>query len=182
VLDIDFINSIIISGSSNRTLQRNELTHINKKIYPKKFCNGCLRVLHSYEFGKNKCKPGGIRNKCNTCRQEQRSLFRNKDNRKFIQRENTQEYKEKQFASTLKRRYGIDLLDFDKMMEEQNGKCAVCRQEEKHSTKTKLSVDHSHFTKKVRGLLCHRCNVFIGLAKEDIYVLERAIKYLKEEK
>jgi hypothetical protein len=35
---------------------------------------------------------------------------------------------------------------------------------------------------EVRGLLCHPCNVMIGLAKDNIEVLEMAIKYLKHHK
>ncbi len=41
------------------------------------------------------------------------------------------------------------------------------------------NVDHCHETGVVRGLLCGNCNVFIGLAKEDVQTLAKAIDYLE---
>lgn len=39
----------------------------------------------------------------------------------------------------------------------QNGCCAVCGKNEKELS-IRLNVDHDHVTKKVRGLLCNKCN------------------------
>lgn len=75
-------------------------------------------------------------------------------------------------------KYGLTLEDYDKLFKEQNGCCAICethQSELKHS----LSVDHNHETNKIRGLLCNNCNRSIGLLKDDIEVLEKAIVYLK---
>lgn len=66
-------------------------------------------------------------------------------------------------------RYGISQEDYDRMVSDQEGKCAICCEE------AKLHVDHDHATKKVRGLLCVKCNTAIG--KLDGH-LEAAIKYL----
>ena len=41
-----------------------------------------------------------------------------------------------------------------------------------------LYVDHCHVTNKVSGLLCSKCNTFIGLAKDDVLILKSAIDYL----
>ena len=43
-----------------------------------------------------------------------------------------------------------------------------------------LYVDHCHETKKIRGLLCHQCNVALGHMNDDPQRLEKAISYLKE--
>lgn len=46
------------------------------------------------------------------------------------------------------------------------GVCALCHKQEialDASGKVRLlSVDHNHATGRVRGLLCHRCNVILG--------------------
>ncbi len=54
------------------------------------------------------------------------------------------------------------------------GACEICGE-----TKDKLCIDHAHDSKKVRGLLCNRCNRSLGLLKDRVDVLEAAIIYLK---
>jgi hypothetical protein len=73
--------------------------------------------------------------------------------------------------------YGITLDQYDRMLERQDGKCALCR---RPPTTTRLSVDHCHRDKRVRGLLCFRCNkLLIGRWKSEHAVLFiRAAKYL----
>lgn len=75
-------------------------------------------------------------------------------------------------------KYGITAEDFKRMYKEQNGKCKICCEEP--ATKRGLHVDHCHETGKVRGLLCHGCNVALGSFKDNINLLEKAIEYLKE--
>lgn len=72
-----------------------------------------------------------------------------------------------------------------KMLEEQDNKCAICLKEEtckdsKHDRVRRLSIDHCHKTRKVRGLLCHACNTAIGKFKDDIELLQKAIKYVTQ--
>jgi hypothetical protein len=74
-------------------------------------------------------------------------------------------------------KYGITADDFKQMFETQQGKCAICNEEPK--TKRGLHVDHDHETGKVRGLLCHGCNVALGSFKEDVTLLNKAIEYLR---
>lgn len=84
--------------------------------------------------------------------------------------------------SMLKSRYGITQSDFDSMFSRQNGCCAVCQRPFEFMRSVKASsphVDHDHNTGKVRGLLCHHCNVLIGHAEEKIERLSAAIKYLQ---
>ena len=76
------------------------------------------------------------------------------------------------------RRYGITIKDYDKMYEDQNGKCAICKKEK--TIKNNFYVDHCHKTKKVRGLLCMRCNSGIGYFKDNTQLMKKAIEYLKE--
>ena len=77
-----------------------------------------------------------------------------------------------------KRTYGIDSEGYMKLHDKQGGKCGICRK----VASTTLSVDHDHKTGKIRGLLCRGCNFAIGLMKDDVGILRRAIGYLAKER
>jgi len=78
----------------------------------------------------------------------------------------------------LMRNYGITSSDYDRMLEEQEGKCAICKSPSTNSRSKYFMVDHDHDTGAVRGLLCHKCNVLLGQADDDTTVLKNAITYL----
>lgn len=85
-----------------------------------------------------------------------------------------------------KKKYGINNLDFNEIMDRQKGVCAICLKPEtmKHQNgKIKeSSVDHDHKTGKTRGLLCTKCNVAIGLMNDDSRLLKRAMNYINNKK
>ena len=62
--------------------------------------------------------------------------------------------------------YGITLEEYEQMLEGQKGVCFICNKPEiskdRKGNIKKLSVDHCHITKKVRKLLCFRCNSNLG--------------------
>ena len=41
-----------------------------------------------------------------------------------------------------------------------------------------FNIDHSHTTGKVRGLLCHDCNIILGKLNDDIDMCKKIISYL----
>jgi hypothetical protein len=73
--------------------------------------------------------------------------------------------------------YGLTPQQYINMYEKQEGKCAICKQEP--STKRGLHIDHCHETGKVRGLLCHHCNVGIGNFQHNVDLIKSAINYLE---
>ena len=76
----------------------------------------------------------------------------------------------------LRRNYGVGLDWYDEKLEAQGGRCAICLCRPRTRV---LAVDHDHFTGKLRGLLCGRCNHgLLQFAQEDITILKRAIEYL----
>ena len=75
----------------------------------------------------------------------------------------------------LRRRYGITMDDYLAAEHAQDGRCAICGVDGGGA----LCVDHDHDSGNVRGLLCNECNSAIGLLKEDVDVLDSAIRYLE---
>lgn len=83
-----------------------------------------------------------------------------------------------------KKRYGITVEDYDRMLAEQGGLCATCRRPstQVHAKSGKLrdlAVDHDHKTNAVRGLLCTDCNVVLGLVEDNPDRLRVLIDYLE---
>lgn len=153
-------------------------------------------------FCNNKRNKDGLSNRCKDCTrkaiQESNKKNRIKRNmqmrewrkknperanrikRKYIEK-NRDKYSLRQRNTMYKMRYGISLEDYEKMAKSQNNKCAICGSE-KDCGRGKLSVDHNHKTKKIRGLLCNPCNLMIGYARENIDNLLSAISYLSKHK
>ena len=69
--------------------------------------------------------------------------------------------------------YGINLEEYDRMYDEQNGKCAIC---DEH--KPRLCVDHNHKTGKVRKLLCRYCNIQLSLVEGTHSLVVKMKEYL----
>jgi len=68
--------------------------------------------------------------------------------------------------------YGLTPGDYDKLFEEQSGKCKICGTTDPGASYKYLSVDHDHETGEVRGLLCNSCNRALGFFKDDTNLLE----------
>jgi hypothetical protein len=82
----------------------------------------------------------------------------------------------------LKSLYGITLENYSEMYKLQEGKCSICLEfySETSDFRTKvLHVDHCHNTGRVRGLLCHKCNKALGLFKDNVDTLKRAIEFVE---
>lgn len=84
----------------------------------------------------------------------------------------------------LRREYGLDADDYERMRQAQGGCCAICGAREYgwKANAGRLVVDHCHQSKRVRGLLCPACNRGLGQFEDDPKRLLRATKYLKRSK
>ena len=73
-------------------------------------------------------------------------------------------------------RFGITLEQYDKMLFNQNGKCACCG---KHHTDEhySLAVDHDHNTGAVRALLCGGCNRAFGIMGDNVKGVKQLYDY-----
>lgn len=75
------------------------------------------------------------------------------------------------------RRYNISELEYNQLFIKQGSSCAICGTQS--PTTKSWHLDHCHKTNKVRGILCHHCNLMLGNAKDNIQTLENGILYLK---
>lgn len=82
----------------------------------------------------------------------------------------------------LKHRYKLTEAEYEELLIEQNGVCAICRRPEtaldRRGKVRRLSVDHNHETGEVRGLLCCNCNRGLGSLEENPDFFLAAIAYL----
>ena len=85
--------------------------------------------------------------------------------------------KEKHNGYRYKSTYGISLEEYKKLVEHQNGVCAICKIV-KHKKNKPLHIDHDHKSGKVRALLCNGCNISLGGVKENLQTLKNMIRYL----
>lgn len=78
------------------------------------------------------------------------------------------------------KKYGINLNEYNLLLQKQNGKCAICKTSNPkgRGKNRKFAVDHCHITNKVRGLLCPMCNTAIGLLQDNIEIIENAKQYI----
>lgn len=91
------------------------------------------------------------------------------------------------YWSGLWKRYRVNKARFNEMWHAQKGQCAGCAADLAHPEwrsdmnkfGLKPEVDHDHATGKVRGLLCHACNDFLGKIKDDRERMQRLVAYLK---
>lgn len=149
---------------------------IDKIIDNKKLCGKCRNILDISKFNKQKSRKNGLQLWCSDCIRIDKSR-RYHGGRSEIMKNQWRGY-------TLKRKYGITTEDYNKMADLQQGKCAICGEEQltennQYNTK-KLVIDHSHKNGKVRGLLCSECNNGMGKLKDSVEILKKAINYLKK--
>lgn len=81
---------------------------------------------------------------------------------------------------------GISMETYGKMLEAQDGRCAICRKLASEETKA-FAVDHDHgccggrtsCSNCLRGLLCMKCNLALGHFNDDPELLLAALSYLE---
>lgn len=91
-----------------------------------------------------------------------------------------EKYKARNRRYDLKKKYGLTFEEYERLIAEQNGLCAICNLSE--SVHKNLVVDHDHATGKLRQMLCFKCNCTLGLVGDSTTVLQEMINYLNKHK
>jgi hypothetical protein len=68
---------------------------------------------------------------------------------------------EKSRDIVLKTKFGINSREWDDIFRAQGNCCALCKTITPNSRKG-WCIDHDYNTGKIRGIICHKCNVAIG--------------------
>lgn len=76
------------------------------------------------------------------------------------------------------RHYGILPETFDRIYDEQGGRCAICRDEIPRLGKGR-HLDHCHQTNRIRGILCTGCNLGLGNFRDRVDALRAAAAYVE---
>lgn len=174
-----------------------------------KSCSKCDRTLRSFGFYKSSTSLDGLRSHCKACDKGYADDWRkanpekvrireqawrkahpervkhwnkawrkaNPERAKALPRAWRQADPKRARASERDSRYGLDKGEYQGILAKQNGCCAICRQSMKPA-----NIDHDHDTKKIRGLLCRRCNLGLGLFKDSEIALVAAAEYLRKSK
>ena len=158
-----------------------------------KVCSICGIEKSVLEFSREKTAKSGLQSACKCCIGEKQRSPESKIKRKEYRKrpeertksiERSKRYyakvenKERKASRLLMQKYGITLEDKIKLLMDQQGVCAICEKEIYNPQDA--YVDHNHVTGKIRGILCSECNLGLGIFKDSIMGVERALNYLKE--
>lgn len=149
-----------------------------------KECNKCHKVLPITEFDRQPNSPDGLKYSCKACQSVRFKAYyqANLQTQRARDKERYPSEREMRSNAHYKRKYGLSLKEYQALLKQQNGVCAICLQAEHiiwHGQLRPLSVDHCHNTGQVRGLLCSDCNTMLGHVNDNVETLQRAIDYLK---
>lgn len=152
-------------------------------------CIDC-RVVFAYEHLR-----GPTRQRCDECRDKRKAVTDREKAKRYRERDPQRardqwnKHNRKRLADpehlrwkredALRRSYGITQAEFNELLIQQGGVCAICKGERSGPGKV-FHVDHDHLTQRVRGLLCHRCNTAIGLLNDDPERAEGVAAYLRK--
>lgn len=146
--------------------------------------------VHGYLYPKNAIFISESNIQCRLCKREntKNHRIRNRDRRKIDDTYNNKVLEE--YRILKRNRYGINNEEYIFMLEKQNYVCKICKNPETALFKGKiknLAIDHCHKSEKegkmiVRGLLCQRCNLMVGYARDSINLLQETISYLENSK
>lgn len=101
-----------------------------------------------------------------------------RDNMRTWRANNLERSRKQSNNNKLLQKYGISSEEKIAMLASQGGQCATCDSRTPNH-KNGWSVDHCHATGKVRGILCHGCNIALGLTKDNPHVLRALANYIE---
>jgi hypothetical protein len=156
---------------------------------PVKRCSGCGRFKILADYPRDRSKKDGLHYTCRACSTAKHKKLRQDPVWRAraiaisaeYRRTHPKEYRAGIRNSTLRAKYGIDSAGFERMAAAQDRKCKICSVELVFTglnQKARAVVDHCHNTGRVRGVLCHRCNLGLGCFNDSPVLLQLAKEYL----
>jgi len=158
------------------------------KGWTHKVCPGCQFIVPREGFGTQtrckQCRAAHYQANQEALREQRRGRYRaNSDRAKAYSTEWKRRNPTRYSDYNRKSKYGLAFGEYDRMLSEQDGLCAICRTPHPRS----LHVDHDHSCCPgdkscgacVRALLCDRCNRGLGFFRDDERILDAASQYLR---
>lgn len=153
------------------------MTNLHVDTGEVKVCRKCTSEKPFSEFPVDNRNRDGLASYCRSCGNELSRQWKLRRGEKSLEQkaadaayqeayytENHAAVREQQRDSRLRARYGITADEYDAMLDKQGGVCAICGSPPRGQKR--LHVDHDHETGVVRGLLCHVCNVWLGILEK----------------
>lgn len=128
------------------------------------YCYSCEMAKPQADFSRNSRHRTELNYYCRQCMAGKRVLHR-------------QKYPGRLRDGELRKRYGITLVEYERLSVSQGGVCAICKQA---AEGYELHLDHCHATGRVRGLLCACCNTALGKFRDDVTILRAAADYIEQ--
>lgn len=150
-----------------------------------KICRACEIPKDIEDFWVNRLMADGRYNECKACAYEKQKvnlqkrleidpLYSVKRQREWRQRGRND------FRRRIKKNYGMTVEEYDKLLAEQENKCALCGSDFEEGKR--IAVDHDHGTGKIRSLLHLTCNSGLGLFLDSPDICRKAAIYLERHK
>ncbi|MER6534692.1 endonuclease VII domain-containing protein [Streptomyces sp900105755] len=147
------------------------------------WCRECYRTWHRARYQPKTRADDSPRN-CVNCGTTYRPASRRPS--VYCSRSCKDEYRKSSRSwreTYLQRKYGISADDYDRLLAEQGGGCALCGVKPEDLTtgkyRTYLHVDHCHESGRVRGLLCPDHNLLLGRFGDSPEMFRRVLSYLE---
>lgn len=123
-------------------------------------------------------KKNGVTLYCRSCTRKSQLKYKLADpeRRKEQNRQTKAKSRLKTKLRNIRKTYGLPEVEYFALLEKQRFCCAICGVS---FAKINSTVDHSHTSGDVRGLLCGKCNAGLGMLKDNLFILEKAVEYLK---
>lgn len=138
-------------------------------------CRVCLIEKPLVDFYRHPAAADGHLGLCKTC-QKQRSKERHERLRSDVAYKKNRSRTAR--INTLKRKYGMSVEDYNRLLHQQGDACHICRSQHPGLEFSFFPVDHDHVTGEVRGLLCNDCNLGLQRFKDNPEFLMGAAAYL----
>jgi hypothetical protein len=144
-----------------------------------KICSRCKTPQNIELFTKSPKYKDGFFPWCRPCKADYSRIRRASGKKQIYHPEKARWHQVKHF-------YKLSQDDWNAIFESQGGVCAICKNPPDEN-KRQYSVDHDHNCcpgakscgKCVRGILCHRCNIGLGMLQEDVEIINSMLLYMK---
>lgn len=158
---------------------RKDWTQVGKK--PCRTC-GQEKALTEFRFRKRRGRcNGNYASDCKGCELEYLRQWR-KDHADVVREKHRRVCRKLRlgkFNCSTWKRLGIvfTAAQYHNRLKQQGGVCAICRRPNP-AKKKRMSLDHNHTTGQVRGIVCDRCNLMIGMVEKEPAIVTAVQEYL----